>query len=839
MRVSITGVILIALIAVSPIVWGQDFQVPPTFLSLPQVSVASTDGPLATLSNPAGLGIKGHDSFYLIAPYLTEGDFGDWGIATGGDGFGFTAEVLANTNSSRRYTWGIGGGEKGVYMGIAYSWTTRLDRQNTWDAGIMIRKLQFLSVGAVVRGFNTPNINGIESNTSYDVGLAFRPFGIFNPIGSEGTDRLTLTADATFNQFDKFLNQSETKVLQDAENYGDNIAYKFGASLQVIPGVSAQIDYLPEVKGLLKSPERIFGGFTFSLDRATIGAFHDDRNGSGSVFLKSSERRNRTWLRVPKNKVVKITISGPIVEQNRRHGLFRSHHRTVYNFYHQIEQYADDPEITGLYIDMKGISAGWAKLQEMRNALMKFKSVGKSIVVYMEQGGNGSYYLASVADKILMSTTGDLDVSGFAAHMLFLRGAFDKFGIDPQFEHIGDYKSFSDMLTRKDMSDAQAEAVNAILDDFYASISEDIASSRGTTVEEFQATVESGPFTVDEALDAGLIDSVVYRDEIKDILKDMYGKKMELVSENKYAMHKHEQTAWEDVRRKNIALVYGTGSITSGKSSDGGMFGSESMGSETIVKALRSARENDDVSAIVFRVDSPGGSALASEMILREVYRCTEGDNKKPIIVSMSDVAGSGGYYIACQADKIVALPTTITGSIGVVSGKFTIDELQQKLGINTETLRRGEHADMYAGYRSFTDTEWEKLRDQINQAYQIFIQRVADGRDMDTSAVNKVGQGRIWSGTRAKDLNLIDEIGGLDLAFELAAKEIGVKDGEEYSVITYPNANKFSIEMGIQTLVRSSIPNPLLEIMDTMHDQQQWNNGEVLYLMPYDLNIE
>ncbi len=837
MRITIALVIAAGTLLASPNVWGQDYQVPPTFLSLPQISVAATDGPLSTLSNPAGLGIKGHDSFYLIAPYQTEGDFGDWGIATGGDGFGFTAEVLANEDARRRYTWGIGGGEKGVYFGVAYSWTTRIDRQNSWDAGIMIRKLQFLSVGAVARGFNTPNIRGVESNTHYDVGIAFRPMGVLKPIGAKDTDLLTITADATFRQFDSF--EVNKVVVQSAEKYSDNIAYKFGASFQVVPGVTAQIDYMPEVKGLLDSDERVFGGLSFSLDRGQIGAFHGDQYGSGTVFLRSSERRNNTWLKPPHKKVIKITISGPVVEQNRRDGFFRSRHRTVYDFHRQIEQYTADPEVSGLFIDLKGFSGGIAKIQEMRNALSKFKESGKSITVYMEQGSNGIYFLASAADNIYMSSTGSLDVSGFAAHMLFLRGTFDKFGIDPQFEHIGDYKSFSDMLTRKDMSDAQAEAVNAILDDFYAAFCESVATSRGKSVEEFQQTVESGPFTVDEALEAGLIDSIVYRDEIKDILKETHGKKMQLVSERKYAKFNPLPTVWEDARRKSIALVYGTGAITSGESGSGSLFGGESMGSETIVKALKSARENKDVSAIVFRVDSPGGSAFASEMILREVHRCTEGDDKKPIIVSMSDVAGSGGYYIACQADKIVALPTTITGSIGVVSGKFTIDELQGKLGINTATLRRGEHSDMYAGYRSFTDTEWEKLRDHINQTYQTFLQRVSDGRDMDTSAVNKVAQGRIWSGTRAKDLRLIDEVGGIDLALEMAAKEAGVKDGEEYNVIFYPHQKKFDMEMGLKTMVRNSIPVQLLDIMDTISDQQEWKNGEVLYLMPYDLDIE
>jgi len=263
------------------------------------------------------------------------------------------------------------------------------------------------------------------------------------------------------------------------------------------------------------------------------------------------------------------------------------------------------------------------------------------------------------------------------------------------------------------------------------------------------------------------------------------------------------------------------------------------MGSKTMSKAIKNARDNKDVEAIVFRVDSPGGSALASELITREVKRTTEGDDKKPFIVSMSDVAGSGGYYVACHADSIVAMPTTITGSIGVVSGKFNYAELQKKIKLKHETLRRGEHADMYAGYRSFTDEEWDKLRDHIDQFYQAFIGQVADGRGMDTSAVNAVGQGRIWSGKAAEKNGLIDRTGGLDLAIDMAARAAGIKDGEEFNVKIYPKGGQLTLTAALEGATRTLLPESVIKVAKMFSNETQWKDGEVLYVMPYEMDIK
>lgn len=835
--------LLILLISACSIFWlagSASSQVPPPFLLQPQQSTATPGDALAVLSNPAGLGIHNGESSLFLAPYYKKTDFGDWGLLFNEEGFGFAAEIISNPtemdsdfpNPRRRFTWGLGGGNDNVYFGFAYSWTTRVDRQNNWDFGMLFRPYNFLSAGAVLRGVNTPRIGEVESNIGYDLGIAVRPLGLLGSFGNKHSDRVTLTADAYLRKFD-------TVAGQESEGYTDEIDYKFGAAVQVIPGITAHVDLRPELKGVLKHYERIYGGLTFNFGHGSVGTYQEDGTGRGTAYIGTFERVNRTILTHKKKKFVEIELSGPIIEHNRDKMFFKTKYRTIHGFHRDLDRLAKDPAVEGILLKIGDINAGWAKHQEMRNALLKFRESGKKIVVYMESCGNSSYYLASSADKIYLTPSSEVYLTGLAAHMLFVRGTLDKIGIDPQLEHIGDYKSASDMFTREDMSEAQAEATNAVLDDIYDELVSAIARGRNMDEDEVRALVDKGPFTSDEAFKAGLVDSLVYEDQLKDLVHELSDGKPSIVKECRLSEKKGYRSRWEDMRRKKIAIVYGTGAITSGKSSGDGFFGGESMGSVTIAEAIRQARNDDDVAAIVFRVDSPGGSGLASEVILREVKLCTEGDNKKPIIVSMSDVAGSGGYYVACLADKIVAMPNTITGSIGVVSGKFTYDEFQRKIGINTATLRRGKHADMYAGYRSFTDEEREKLHDHIEQFYNIFIGHVAAGRGMDTSRVHEIAQGRIWSGSDAKEMGLIDETGGLDLALELAAKAAGIKEGEDYAVKIYPKRKKFDFEFGFETMVRNSLPANVLEAADILADETRWEDGEILYLMPYRLDIE
>lgn len=839
-------VILSALLALT-ICSVSSAQVPQPFLALPQNSVATTDNALSPLVNPAGLGVSGGESFFLMAPYLKQGDFGDFGFATGGDGFGFVGEYLRNkslyTKNMNRYTWGLGFGTKGVYFGAAFSSTSGLDRENNWDIGMLYRPYNFFSFGAVARGVNNPRIGSLNQMVGWDLGIALRPLALTEPIGGKRGHRLTLTADASLREFD------EIAGIRDRDRYSDNIAYTFGARMELLPGITANVDYLTKIDEGVLSPrdKQIWAGLTFGFGRGEVGMHQQDGTGSGSAWSASYDLFSPSILTKlnPKKQpqFVEIKLRGPVVEYNQYSSWFRPGYRTVHGFTKLIDKLEDDDEVSGILIRFEGFSAGWARIQEMRDALEEFKASGKVIVVYAEYYSNGSFYLASVADKIYLAKGSGVGLSGLSANMMFLRGTLDTLGINPELEHIGDYKSASDMMTRRDISEAQREAMGAILDGLYDELVSAVAEGRGMTENKVQDLInKSGDFTGDEAFTAKLIDSLVYEDQLEDLVKELMDgdDKPGLLAEKDYKMQRDFEPEWFDTRKKSIAVVYGLGQITSGKSSGGGLFGGQSMGSETIVEALRNARNDESVTAIVFRVDSPGGSGLASEMILREVERTTTGDDAKPFIVSMGDVAGSGGYYVACKADTIIAQPNTITGSIGVISGKFSFAELQKKLALNTETLKRGTYSDMYSGNRSFTDDERAKLRDQIQQFYDMFVQNVADGRDMDTSEVNKVGQGRIWTGTDAKERGLVDLTGGLELAINIAAEMGGIKEGEAYNIKKFPQSDGKEIVMqGMRSMVRSTIPQEIVNLADTYSNQTKWKDGEVLLLMPYRLDIQ
>ncbi|MDP8227872.1 MAG: S49 family peptidase, partial [Candidatus Electryoneaceae bacterium] len=588
-------------------------QISQPFLPLPQQSVATTDDALATLVNPAGLGIRTGESFYLLAPYLTDGDFGDWGYAFGGEGMGFVGEFIRNEidddlNPRRnRYTWGFGFGDEGVYFGAAYSWTKGLDRQNSWDIGMLVRPYNFVSFGAVARGVNNPRIVNRSQNVGWDLGLAFRPLALFGPIGWDKGHRLTITADAYMREFDEIIG------FQEEETYGDNIGYKFGASMEIVPGVIGHIDYLTEIEeGLLTGNDQLMGGMTFCFDHSEIGGYQQEGSGAGSSWLAFRKLNRNSLLVKPDKRFVEIKLSGPIVEYQQWVSIFNPRrYRSIHSFTTMLDRYAEDPAVAGILFKIEGFGAGFGKLQEMREAIVRFRETGKQVVIYMEGTGNGGYYLASAADKIYLAPTSSVDLTGIAAKMMFLRGTLDTIGIKPELEHIGDYKSASDMLTRRDMSPAQEEATSAILDDLFNCMVEGIADGRGFTPDEVRQLIDKGPFTSQEAYDEHLVDSLVYVDQLSDLVQELATtkKKPSVVNESAFNMQRRmARLDWDDSRRKTIAIVYALGSITSGSSSGGGLFGGESMGSNTIVKAIRQARGDDDVEAIVFRIDSPGGS---------------------------------------------------------------------------------------------------------------------------------------------------------------------------------------------------------------------------------------
>lgn len=440
-----------------------------------------------------------------------------------------------------------------------------------------------------------------------------------------------------------------------------------------------------------------------------------------------------------------------------------------------------DDKIKGIYLDLSSVTSSFATLEEIRNALIDFKSSKKFIIAYSEYYSQSSYYLASTADKIYLYPEGLLDFAGMSSQSIFFKGALDKLGIEAQVIKVGTYKSAVEPYILDKMSPANREQVTSFLGSIYSHYLDEISLSRKIPADSLFTIADK--LKIQDAKDAvtyGLIDATKYKDEVlaelKSRLKIGEDAKIKSVSIEDY---KVEDQSIPKNSKDRIAVVYAVGEIVSGEGSD------EQIGSERISKAIRTAREDEKVKAVVLRVNSPGGSALASDVIWREVVLTKA---VKPIIVSMGDLAASGGYYISAAADSIFAQPNTITGSIGVFG---IIPNFQRffndKLGITFDMVKTAEFADLGAFDRPLTAQEESIIQQNVNKIYYTFTQNVADGRKKERSYIDSIGQGRVWTGTQAIELGLVDRIGGINDAIKSAAKKANIQD---YSLVSYPSQN-------------------------------------------------
>ncbi len=385
--------------------------------------------------------------------------------------------------------------------------------------------------------------------------------------------------------------------------------------------------------------------------------------------------------------------------------------------------------------------------------------------------------------RFWVSPAGDVNLYGLLSVTPFLRGTLDKLGVYPDFDSIGKYKNAKDIYTEKTMTDAHREATLSYLTDWYGQMVAGIAEARGLDAAQVEAFINEGPFTGDEALEKGLIDKLGYYDEFEKDLEDRAGGEMPTLSYSDYMDKSKKPSA-----RSRIAVITGVGLIINGKSSLDPTAG-YLMGSETITEAFRKARTDDGIKAIVFRVDSPGGSAVASDLIRREVELAMR---KKPVIVSMSDLAASGGYWISAGATKIVSQPATLTGSIGVVAGKMVTKGFYDWIGLNRVSIGIGDHSDYYYDGQRFSEEEKQIYWKFMNKIYDKFTTLVADGRGMEKDAVDKIGQGHVWTGERAKELGLVDELGGMKRAIEIAKSEAGIAPDEGVRLVYLPEKRSF-----------------------------------------------
>jgi protease-4 len=435
-----------------------------------------------------------------------------------------------------------------------------------------------------------------------------------------------------------------------------------------------------------------------------------------------------------------------------------------------LHEAAEDPRVRGLVAKVGG-PLTWATMHELRRGLQAFLDVRKPTVAWAETFPDGpigtcAYVLAAGFDEVWLQPGGGLGLIGVAVETTFLRGAFDKLGIDPQLEQRHEYKNAADLFTRTEYTDAHRESLDAVAASVFTEAVSIIAAGRSMSAERVRELVDGGPRTAAEAVEARLVDRLGYRDEVLAAVRQRVGAEdAELLFADRWRPRRRWRLPAR--HRQHLALVEVRGAIASGRSRPGPLGGQ--VGSDTVATELRAALDDDRVRGVVLRVESPGGSAVASEVIWREVGRVREAG--KPVVVSMGDVAASGGYYVSCPADRIVAAPSTLTGSIGVLSGKFVTSGLLGKVGLTHDAVEQGERARMWSARRGFTDEELERLNVEIDVIYADFVGKVAAGRGRPVAEIEPIARGRVWSGRDAHQIGLVDDLGGLRDAARIARR--------------------------------------------------------------------
>ena len=488
---------------------------------------------------------------------------------------------------------------------------------------------------------------------------------------------------------------------------------------------------------------------------------------------------------VPENSTLILRVGGELVELPPNDVLGQvtggSRAQTVRHYVDTLRRAKSDARINSVLIIASTFeSPYWGKIQELRDAVIDFKSSGKRISAFLEYGGDREYYLATAADRIYLLPSSSVDLKGVATYEVFLKGTLDKVGASADFEKIGDYKTAPNQLTQTTHTPTHKEMTEWLTRDMYEQLVRGVAEGRKKSADDVRALMDQGPFLAEQARVAGLVDSLAYEDQLDD--QGAVSRSGTVEGED-YARSRPRFSARNAPR---VAVIYISGVISSG---DGGLdpLNGAIAGSNRLVKAIRAARADDAVRAIVVRIDSPGGSSIASDVIWRELAVTRDEKRDRPLVASMSDLAASGGYYVAVAAPTIVAQPATLTGSIGIYGGKFVLGGTYDWMGANVEATTIGRNAGMLSPDRPFTPTEREELREELRSFYQGFISKVAAARKLPVERVDQLGQGRVWTGAQARQHGLVDALGGLDRAIALAKERAGIAADTEVELVTYP----------------------------------------------------
>lgn len=745
-------------------------QAPERPLLLPERSVADPVGASSFLSNPAfflrGAGIEilhsdgprdlpvaGEGIYLSMGPLLSLA--GEYGRSPGDvDNVLFTfgsAIPLGDTLS----------------VGVAYGHTAGAMlsdiHYDTWTAGALWRPWRFVSLGVAGYDLNGPRVRtpggDVDLSPRLQAGVALRPIG----------DRLTLSTDYI-----------------RTDGIGDE-RWLFGLRGEVFPGF--------ELYGASDDEGFFTAGITIRQTQANLRGHAVKPVGASRpgfvIGLDTVPHRQQTPIRTRPTYAV-VTVDGPLPEAPVGRSLAPSNARKTYTrLLAELDRARRDPTIDGVAIRLKSSPGGLAKAREVRQHLRGIAAAGKSVVCHADILSTGLYVIATGCDAIVMSPGGTLFLTGLASSYHFLDTPLDKIGVDVEFVRRGKYKSVPETFAFDKPTKYFVEQIDALLDSEFDTLVATIAEGRKLDPAKVRELIERGGFLPAEAKEAGLIDEVAYRDEVEDYLKKKHGRKPEFVR-HYYNVAHSDAPEWG--RPPAIAVVYVGGTIVDGPSRTTPFGGAQLSGDETVRAALIAARKSFRVKAVVLRIDSPGGSSLASDLIWREVARLAK---KKPVVVSMGDVAASGGYYIASPATEIMADEATVTGSIGVFMLRPNVAGLYEKIGVNHLVLKRGQNADLLTNEGApLTAAQREVLEHLVEGFYQDFLQKVADGRKKKKEEVHEIAQGRVWSGADAKGVGLVDRYGGLWDAIHRAKELAHIRENAIVSLVQLPRA-EFSFELG------------------------------------------
>lgn len=791
--------------------------------TLPFHSVAGEDGVHVLYMNPALMSFDRDPGYGLY--YDTQ-------VQTGG----LTSLALATTGS------GLGAGVSYRQVAPDTSWWTL-------SSGLSLKLARDLSVGSTLH-WQLPE-GGDDNFVSWDLGAGWRPTpwlgfgGAIQNLGSPAPDLgvfTTYQAGLALRPFNDYLTLGADFAAVDPPD--DPATSKIIASLRSRPVRGLWVRVYGERAltadagfGLGASLELRFADLGFGVEgRSTTD---DPSNLSAGGYIVTVEDDDQLFL--PGRQVASFHLDQAYPYQPMG-GLLEAPQESYLSLLRRIDSAAKDPQVKGILLDVDTLPFSFAQVEELRMSLTRARRNGKPVVVYLDQeSSNAAYLLATAADRILLHPAGSLELVGLSAETQFYKGAMDLVGVQAQYAQRAEYKSGPEPMTRREASEPAREEMNALLDDLYATLVDGIAEGRKKTPLEVRDLIDRGPYTATEAVAAGLVDGLVYPDELRDKAEEVFPRGYAV--DEGYA-ERVDSSGWEPAR--SIAVVVVDGPINSGDSSPGGFLSGAYTGSHTVVAALDEARRTPAVKAVVLRIDSPGGSAFASDEIWRAVERVKKAG--KPVVVSMGGLAASGGYYAAAGADAIYALPSTITGSIGVYGGKINLGGLYEKLQITTESTDRGRNAGMYSSSRPFDPVEFAALDRMIEETYRQFKAKVETGRGMQPDEVELVARGRVWSGRDAKDKRLVDEFGGFYDALDRARSEAGMAQGAPYTVVTYDPWTGAGDEVPAQVVqvarqvARAVAPGPKIEMpaeLEPFWKLAAFQDTYVFTLMPYTLELQ